>query len=226
MLTPILLAIEVDALFIDRHDIMNKRRHEQMSAPSIPKKSSRQSLALSNNSASRTPFDAVPNVLPFTSLAPNNAPDTNGGPVTATTLPLNLIALIVSFLDDVGDLARVTRTSRLLYYMTLPQLYRQVHLHSYADIKYVNGKPSGFGGGSPFLAALSGLAIKGHAALVHDFRVYGEWKEVGVEDFAKGVSEQGQQHAQCGARAVSCYGCFLARRGKAMQSRPLRGTIS
>lgn len=166
---------------------MSKRRHEQMGAP-ILKKSSRQNLDLSSNNGARPPLDAVPKFVQFTSPAPSSAPFANGEPLTATTLPLNLIALIVSFLDDVGDLARVTRTSRLLYYMTVPQLYQRVHLRSYADIKYVNGKPLGFGGGSPFLAALSGLAIKGNAALVHDFRVYGEWKEVGVEDFAKGVS--------------------------------------
>jgi hypothetical protein len=70
--------------------------------------------------------------------------------------------------------------------MTLPQLYQRVHLHSYADIRYVNGKPEGFGSGSPFMMALNGLATKGHAALVHDFRVWGLWKETGVEDFAKG----------------------------------------
>jgi hypothetical protein len=101
-------------------------------------------------------------------------------------LPLNLIARIVSYLDDVADIARVTRTSRLLYYMTLPQLYQHVALHSYPDIRYVDGRPEGFGSGSPFMMALNGLVTKSHAAVVKDFRVWGEWKEVGVEDFAKG----------------------------------------
>jgi hypothetical protein len=110
----------------------------------------------------------------------------NNGYRAATTLPLNLIALIISFLDDIGDLARMTRTSRLLHYMTLPQLYERVHLHSYGEIRYINGRPEGFGSGSPFMMALNGLATNGHAGLVSSFRVWGQWKETGIEDFAKG----------------------------------------
>jgi hypothetical protein len=101
-------------------------------------------------------------------------------------LPLNLIARIVSYLDDPGDIARVTRTSRLLYYMTLPQLYQHVALHSYSDIKYVNGRPEGYGSGSPFMMALNGLVTKSYAGVVQHFRVWGEWKDVGADDFAKG----------------------------------------
>jgi len=101
-------------------------------------------------------------------------------------LPLNLVARIVGFLDDVGDLARVTRTSRLLYYMALPQLYERVALHSYPDIRYVDGRPEGFGSGSPFMMALNGLVTKSHAGVVKDFRVWGEWRDVAVEDFSKG----------------------------------------
>jgi len=101
-------------------------------------------------------------------------------------LPLNLIARIVSYLDDPGDIARVTRTSRLLYYMTLPQLYQHVALHSYSDIRYVNGRPEGYGSGSPFMMALNGLVTKSYAGVVQHFRVWGEWKDVGADDFAKG----------------------------------------
>lgn len=101
-------------------------------------------------------------------------------------LPLNLIARIIGYLDDIGDIARVTRTSRLLYYMTLPQLYQHVALHSYPEIKYVNGRPEGFGSGSPFMMALNGLATKSYAGVVEDFRLWGDWKEMGVEDFTKG----------------------------------------
>ncbi|KAK5137249.1 hypothetical protein LTR08_000219 [Meristemomyces frigidus] len=110
----------------------------------------------------------------------------NEGP-PAMALPLNLVALIVSYLDDdIGTLARLTRSSRLLYYMSLPQLYQRVSLHSYSDIRYINGRPEGFGSGSPFQCALSGLVTKGQAALVKDFRLWGQWREVGVEDFARG----------------------------------------
>ncbi|KAF2764701.1 hypothetical protein EJ03DRAFT_249984, partial [Teratosphaeria nubilosa] len=101
-------------------------------------------------------------------------------------LPLNLIALIVAQIQDPGDLARVCRTSRLLYYMTLPQLYQHVRLHSYDHIRYVHGRPEGFGGGSPFIMALNGFVTNSHAAIVQDFCVYGRWREAGVEDFAKG----------------------------------------
>lgn len=104
----------------------------------------------------------------------------------AASLPLNLVAVIVSYLDDIADIARVTRTSRLLHYMTIPQLYQRVSLRSYADIRYVSGRPEGFGSGSPFTMALNGLVTRGHGSLVKEFSVWGEWKEVGVEDFAKG----------------------------------------
>ncbi|KAI7303475.1 hypothetical protein KC315_g15653 [Hortaea werneckii] len=105
---------------------------------------------------------------------------------SAARLPLNLLALIIDCLDDVGDLARVTRTSRLLYYLTLPVLYQRVSLHSYGDIRYVNGRPEGFGGGSPLMMALNGLVTKSHAALVKEFRIWGQWKEVGLEEFRMG----------------------------------------
>lgn len=123
---------------------------------------------------------------PAVSTVAASLPSNGSGPRTATTLPLNLIALIVSYLDDIGDIARVTRTSRLLYYMTLPQLYHRVTLHSYAEMRYVNGRPEGFGSGSPFMMALSGLATKAHASLVRELRLWGQWNELGIEDFARG----------------------------------------
>lgn len=105
----------------------------------------------------------------------------------ASTLPLPVLGRILEHLqDDVSDLARVTRTSKLLYYMTLPSLYKSVALHSYPEIRYINGRPEGYGSGSPLMMALNGLVTKSYAALVEDFRVWGQWSEVGVEDFAKG----------------------------------------
>lgn len=121
----------------------------------------------------------IPPFVQYTS--PVSTSSTSG-----SQLPLNLIALIVSYLDDVGDISRVTRTSRLLYYMTLPQLYRTVALHSYPDIKYVNGRPEGFGSGSPFMMALNGLATKNYASVVQHWRLWGEWNEVGNEEYSKG----------------------------------------
>jgi len=122
----------------------------------------------------------VPRFVQYTSPVTNNGPS-SGGP-----LPLNLMARIIGYLDDPGDIARVTRTSRLLYYMTLPQLYQRVALRSYAETRYVNGRPEGFGSGSPFMMALNGLVTGSHAALVQQLQLRGTWKEVGVEDFAKG----------------------------------------
>lgn len=124
----------------------------------------------------------IPPFVQYTSPVSYGTPTPAGG----SQLPLNLIALIVSYLDDIGDIARVTRTSRLLYYMTLPQLYQHVALHSYPDIRYVNGRPEGFGSGSPFMMALNGLATKSYANVVRDFRLWGEWNEPGADDFAKG----------------------------------------
>lgn len=89
-------------------------------------------------------------------------------------------------LDDLADIARVTRTSRLLHYMTLPQLYRQVTLTAYPETRYINGRPEGFGSGSPFAMALSGLMTSNAAAYVKEFRVRGSWKESGVEEYSQG----------------------------------------
>lgn len=74
-----------------------------------------------------------------------------------------------------------------MYYMTLPQLYEKVALRSYPEIRYVDGKPEGFGGSRPFCMALSGLATSNASALVKDFRVSGAWPEPRKEDYLKGV---------------------------------------
>ncbi|KAK5117781.1 hypothetical protein LTR85_008756 [Meristemomyces frigidus] len=129
------------------------------------------------------PCSEIPRYVAYTSPVSTGRMN-EGSP--AATLPLNLVARIVGYLDDIGDIARVTRTSRLLYYMSLPQLYQRVNLHSYGDIRYVNGRPEGFGSGSPLIMALDGLVTKSHAALVEEFKIWGSWKELGVEDFAKG----------------------------------------
>ena len=132
----------------------------------------------------------TPSQEPFNTKTPGDIPRfvTYTSPVSVAPdgLPLNLVAKIVGFLEETGDVARVTRTNKLLYYMTLPQLYERVSLHSYAEIQYRNGRPEGFGGGSPFIMGLNGLVTKSHASLVKEFRLWGQWAELGVEDFAKG----------------------------------------
>lgn len=140
-------------------------------SPDAPTKTVRMSAAALKNGTHA--FNEIPPYITYTSPASSTIPTNNdGGQRPATTLPLNLVAHIVSYLEDIGDIARVTRTSRLLYYMTLPQLYQRVSLHSYGEMRYVNGRPEGFGSGSPFMMALNGLCTKGHAALVEEFRVW------------------------------------------------------
>ncbi|THZ93712.1 hypothetical protein D6C82_08716 [Aureobasidium pullulans] len=123
-----------------------------------------------------------PHVL-YASPVPLNAP--NGGP-KEQTLPLSLIAHVISFVEDVGDIARMTRTCRLMYYMTLPVLYERVTLRSYPETRYVDGRPEGYGSGSPFAMGLSGLASGNSAPLVKEFTVTGAWLEPGIDEYSRG----------------------------------------
>ena len=125
----------------------------------------------------------IPRYVQFTSPVSTSPLNPNG---TGAALPLNIVALIVSYLEEPADFASVVRTCRLLYYMTLPSLYAKVSLRSYPDIRYVGGRPEGFGSGSPFLMALNGLVAGTHAAMVKELRLWGDWGEPGLEDFAKG----------------------------------------
>lgn len=102
------------------------------------------------------------------------------------TLKLIVFLLTIFQLDDIGDIARVTRASKLLYYLTLPKLYECVTLTSYPEIRYKDGRAEGFGSGSPFSMALDGLVSRNTGGYVKEFRLEGAWKEVGLEDFEKG----------------------------------------
>ncbi|KAI8942947.1 hypothetical protein NX059_000985 [Plenodomus lindquistii] len=104
----------------------------------------------------------------------------------AKELPLHLIQLILSHLDHVGDLARITRTSRLFYYMTLPRLYEHVTLRSYAEIRYIDGRPEGYGNGSPFAMGLNTLVSRNFTDYVQKFRVIGDWREHDMGDYKQG----------------------------------------
>lgn len=73
-----------------------------------------------------------------------------------------------------------------MHYMTLPQLYHRVTLHSYTEQRYIDGRPEGFGGGSPFTTALSGLTTNNSATLVQEFCIKGSWPEPRMEDYTKG----------------------------------------
>lgn len=80
----------------------------------------------------------------------------------------------------------MTRTSKLLYYMTLPRLWEHVTLRSYSEIRYKDGLPAGFGNGSPFAKGLEALVSSNVATYVKTLRLVGEWREVDVEEFSKG----------------------------------------
>ena len=73
-----------------------------------------------------------------------------------------------------------------MYYMTLPVLYERVTLRSYPETRYVDGRPEGYGSGSPFVMGLSGLASGNSAALVKEFTVTGAWSEPGIDEYSKG----------------------------------------
>ncbi|KAF2475156.1 uncharacterized protein BDR25DRAFT_213858 [Lindgomyces ingoldianus] len=117
-------------------------------------------------------------------------------------LPLHLIALILSHLDNVADLARITRTSRLFYYMTLPRLYEEVTLRSYSEIRYVNGRPEGYGNGSPFAMGLNTLVSRTFTDYVQTFRVIGDWREHDIEDYSKGRVPDNSMMLQVAMRAA------------------------
>jgi hypothetical protein len=105
-------------------------------------------------------------------------------------------------LDNAGDLARVTRTSRLFYYMALPRLYEHVTLHSYADIRYVDGRPEGFGNGSPFAMGLNTLVSRTFTDYVKRFRVIGETREHDTDDYSKGRVPDNSMMLQIAMRAA------------------------
>ncbi|KAF2462084.1 hypothetical protein BDY21DRAFT_383132 [Lineolata rhizophorae] len=100
--------------------------------------------------------------------------------------PLSVSVRIISFVDDVADLARLVRTSRFFYYLVTPLLYERVTLRSYDQIRYINGKPEGYGSGSPFSVGLNGLVTGDKGQYVKSLRLCGEWREHDLEDFTRG----------------------------------------
>ena len=110
--------------------------------------------------------------------------------------------LTVTQLDDVADLARITRTSRLFYYMTLPRLYEECTLRTYSEIRYVNGRPAGYGSGSPFAMGLNTLVSRNFGDYVQTFRVIGEWREHDVDDYSKGRVPDNSMMLQVAMRAA------------------------
>ncbi|OGM48805.1 hypothetical protein ABOM_002957 [Aspergillus bombycis] len=100
-------------------------------------------------------------------------------------LPLNLIAFIISHLEDPGDLARLCRTCRVLNYMTLPQLYKSITLTSYDRIRYRGDQPEGMGSASPFSMGLNAIITRPYASLVRSLTLRGNWRESELEEHAR-----------------------------------------
>jgi hypothetical protein len=86
----------------------------------------------------------------------------------------------------VADLARITRSSRLFYYMCLPRLYEKVDLRAHSEIRYIEGRPSGYGSGSPFAMGINTLVSRTFSNYVRQFRVTGEWREHDMEQYKEG----------------------------------------
>ncbi|OJZ84598.1 hypothetical protein ASPFODRAFT_82882 [Aspergillus luchuensis CBS 106.47] len=100
-------------------------------------------------------------------------------------LPLNLIAVIVSYVDDPGDLARLCRACRVLNYMALPQLYKHITLTSYDKIRYRDDEPEGMGSASPFSMGLNAIITRPYATLVRSLTLRGNWRELELEEHAR-----------------------------------------
>jgi hypothetical protein len=86
--------------------------------------------------------------------------------------------------------------------MTLPRLYEEVTLRTYAELRYVNGRPAGFGSGSPFAMGLNTLVSRSFADYVQTFRVIGEWREHDVDDYSKGRVPDNSMVLQVAMRAA------------------------
>lgn len=86
--------------------------------------------------------------------------------------------------------------------MTLPRLYEQVTLRSHAEIRYIDGRPEGFGGGSPFSSGLNTLVSRNFTDYVQHFRVTGEWREHDVDDYKHGRVPDNSMVLQIAMRAA------------------------
>jgi hypothetical protein len=101
-------------------------------------------------------------------------------------LPLTVVAHIISFLDDeVASLARLCRTSRVLWYMTLPHLWKNVTLRSYNTIRYKGDVPEGFGSASPFSMGLNALVTRNVSNLVRSLSLEGEFGAADLQEHAR-----------------------------------------
>lgn len=86
--------------------------------------------------------------------------------------------------------------------MTLPKLYEEVTLRSYSEIRYVDGRPEGYGSGSPFAMGLNTLVSRTFAEYVQTLRVMGDWREHDTDDYTKGRVPDNSMMLQVAMRAA------------------------
>ena len=114
-----------------------------------------------------------------------NGPEVQGA-FGVDSLPLTTVAHIISCLgDDVASLARLCRTSRVLYYMTLPQLWKRVVLRSHSSIHYRDDVPEGFGSASPFSMGLNALVTRNVSSLVRSLVLEGDYRSSDLEEYSR-----------------------------------------
>lgn len=89
-----------------------------------------------------------------------------------------------------------------MYYMTLPRLYEHVTLRAYSEIRYVDGRPEGYGGGSPFAMGLNTLVSRNFNNYIRRFRVLGNWREQDTEDYRHGRVPDSSMVLQVAMRAA------------------------
>lgn len=123
----------------------------------------------------------------------SNGPDSQGA-FGVDSLPLTIVDHVISYLDgDVASLARLCRTSRVLFYMTLPHLWKSVTLEAHSNIRHKDDLPEGFGGASPFSMGLNALVTRNVPKLVRSLSLEGEYGVADLDEYAKAgrVSESG-----------------------------------
>lgn len=86
--------------------------------------------------------------------------------------------------------------------MTLPRLYENVILQSHAEIRYIDGRPEGYGGGSPFAMGLNTLVSRNFTDYTRTLRFVGEWREHDVDEYKQGRVPDNSMMLQIAVRAV------------------------
>jgi hypothetical protein len=88
--------------------------------------------------------------------------------------------------------------------MTLPRLYERVTLRSYPEIRRRedDGRPEGYGSGSPFAMGLNTLVTRTFADYVQAFGVVGDWREHDADDYKQGRVPDNSMVLQIALRAA------------------------